>query len=194
MGVHVVKVRFPDPNGARGMLTVVLCLAIGLSLGRAQTLESTVVWDAGPDANHHTYKLYSVTGPGINWEGAKSNAAALGGSLVTISSAEENALVYDTLGTFINDQVWFFDSSGYRLGPWIGLTQRDHAAGPNQDWEWVTGEPLNYTFWAPNEPNDNLENENRGAFAGLPTWRRRMERQREYPTAKRLCRGICAGA
>ncbi|MBE0638110.1 MAG: HYR domain-containing protein, partial [Bacteroidales bacterium] len=75
------------------------------------------------------------------WSSANAAAIALGGHLITISSAEENALV-----------------SGYGNWCWIGFT--DEAVEGN--WVWVTGEPVVYTSWGPGEPN-NANNEDYAA-------------------------------
>ncbi len=79
----------------------------------------------------HTYFLSnSPTTP----EDAHAQAIASGGHLVTINSAAENTYV-----------------SNFNPGRiWIGHTDRDQEG----TWEWVTGEPVVYTNWAPGEPNN----------------------------------------
>ena len=65
------------------------------------------------------------------WTDASVMAQSYGGHLATITSQEEQ----DFLGNY---------------GGWIGLTD-ENVEG---QWEWVTGEPVNYTNWIDGEPND----------------------------------------
>ncbi|RYY65243.1 MAG: HYR domain-containing protein, partial [Chitinophagaceae bacterium] len=84
----------------------------------------------------HTYFLSnSVTTP----EDAHARAIALGGHLVTISNAQENAFVSAMNPAFI----------------WIGHTDR----AVEGDFRWVTSEPVTYTNWNGGEPNNAGGNE-----------------------------------
>ena len=65
------------------------------------------------------------------WADASVMAQSYGGHLATIASQEEQ----DFLGNY---------------GGWLGLTD-ENVEG---QWEWVTGEPVNYTNWIDGEPND----------------------------------------
>lgn len=94
--------------------------------------------------NGHSYRL--VDGH-VDWLTAKAEAEAAmlngqPGHLVTISDqAEADWLV----ATF----------PGQR--PWIGLFQDvndPNYSEPGGGWVWVTGEPVSYTNWAANEPNN----------------------------------------
>jgi hypothetical protein len=38
---------------------------------------------------------------------------------------------------------------------WVGLEQKAGQLAPAEAWFWLTGEPLDSTFWALNQPNDN---------------------------------------
>ncbi|MDP2114658.1 MAG: HYR domain-containing protein, partial [Bacteroidota bacterium] len=83
------------------------------------------------DYNGHTYFMSnSMATP----ETAHANAIALGGHLVTINSAAENAFVSAM--------------SPYYM--WIGYTDRDVEG----TFRWITDEPVTYTNWAPGEPNN----------------------------------------
>jgi hypothetical protein len=90
-------------------------------------------------------RYYPATGhwyedvPGGNWYTAEANAVALGGHLVTINDAAEQQWLYDRL---FNDP-W----NGHQ---WIGFTD----VAVEGQWEWVSGEPVTYTNWAPGEPNN----------------------------------------
>ena len=43
------------------------------------------------------------------------------------------------------------NSYGVSTGVWLGLTDEFEEG----NWQWVTGEPLNYTNWYDGEPNNN---------------------------------------
>ncbi|GAB4094175.1 HYR domain-containing protein [Flaviaesturariibacter terrae] len=84
----------------------------------------------------HTYFISnSPTTP----EDAHARAIALGGHLVTISDAQENAFVSAMSPNFI----------------WIGHTDREVEG----TFKWVTSEPVTYTNWNSGEPNNYGGNE-----------------------------------
>jgi hypothetical protein len=120
-----------------------------------------------------------VVPEGITWEDAKARAEADGGHLVTITSAEENALVYGLIAE--NPDIWVnLDVTAMTdgeenpiqvsIGPWIGLYQADGAPEPAGGWSWVTGEASDYTNWltgttaATAEPNNMGGIEHYGNF------------------------------
>ncbi len=93
---------------------------------------------AGPitnSANGHWYYLLNFT----NWPAAERIAASLGGHLATINDATENQWVFDTFGRF----------GGIERPLWIGLND----SAQEGTWTWVSGEPVTYLNWSPNEPN-----------------------------------------
>ena len=95
---------------------------------------------------------YYVSEASILWEEAKINCELMGGHLVTISSEEENELVWQ--GVYANG-LNPGGSNNYQA--WIGLYQNFDApdySEPAGGWEWVTGEPVEYSNWAPTEPNN----------------------------------------
>jgi serine/threonine protein kinase len=106
--------------------------------------EGLVQWRAGDGANGHWYRAVVVP-ESITWGDAKAAAEKAGGYLATISSAAENAFVYQLASK--NPGLWHMNPWNDRLGPWLGGHQT--AAG----WRWVTGERWDYTNWAPGEPN-----------------------------------------
>ncbi|MHA2296059.1 MAG: lectin-like protein [Candidatus Hodarchaeales archaeon] len=89
--------------------------------------------NGGPIYNGHEYLLITDT---RIWAEAKADCESRGGHLVTISSAGENDFVSNLAGP---DSIW------------IGFTDEENEG----DWKWVTGEPVTYTNWAPDEPNDS---------------------------------------
>ncbi|MBI89791.1 MAG: hypothetical protein CMG60_06865, partial [Candidatus Marinimicrobia bacterium] len=74
---------------------------------------------------------YYISENAMVWTDASEMAQSYGGHLATVTSQEEQ----DFLGGF---------------GGWIGLTD-ENVEG---QWEWVTGEPVDYTNWFNGEPND----------------------------------------
>ena len=83
---------------------------------------------------------------------ADAIAKALGGHLIAINSEEENNLFNDLTGDL-----------------WTGLIQKNYSSNQaaNVDWEWSNGEQLEYTNWAPNEPNNyNVSNPEENLFSG----------------------------
>lgn len=113
--------------------------------------------------NGHEYQAFVVP-TGITWTAASVQAAALGGHLVTITSAEENAFVFG----LVNSPEYWTNFFGFRAGgPWIGLIQSTGAAEPAGGFQWVTGEAVSYTNWAPGEPNNNGSGERYGVLWSL---------------------------
>jgi hypothetical protein len=98
---------------------------------RSVVAPEAIPWIANA-ANGHAYAAID----GGTWAACESAAARLGGHLVTINDPAE--------------QAWLLERFGPSNRCWIGLTD----AGSEGQWRWVTGEPLDYTNWAPEEPND----------------------------------------
>jgi hypothetical protein len=125
---------------------------------------------AGPvvfnPANGHYYQEVGVPG-GLLWDAANQAAQSMSyqgipGHLATITSAEENQFIMDSLPNAI-------------LGHWfIGGYQTPTANEPAGDWHWVTGEPFVYTNWQDGEPNnadgdDRMHILNNGKWNDLPS-------------------------
>ncbi len=88
------------------------------------------VWVIRPE-NRHAYKRIRCE----DWEDAQTQAAAEGAYLVTINDEME--------------QKWLQTVFGGRPS-WIGLNDTAEEG----QWVWDNGEPLTYTNWALQEPND----------------------------------------
>ncbi len=101
------------------------------------------------DGNGHWYEVVWV-GRGLTWEDAKDLATDYtdGGHLVTLTSAEENAFVWNLL----NDNL----ERGRYASYWLGGYQTELTAEPDGFWAWVTGEDWIYEPWHPNEPNNGV--------------------------------------
>jgi hypothetical protein len=114
-------------------------------------------WPIAQGGNGHFYEVVSAPA-GVTWGDASLGATNRGGYLATITSAAENAFVFN-LATQ-DAPVWY---SGY--GPWLGGFQPAGSAEPGGGWRWVTGEPFTYKNWTPGQPNNN-GNEDRLQFGG----------------------------
>ncbi len=106
---------------------------------RAQPVQSSVpapiLGRVTNPANGHTYYLLSAT----NWPAAEAIAVSLGGHLVTLNDAAENAWVFTTFSTF----------GGGDWTLWTGLTDQETEG----EWCSISGETAAYRNWAPGEPN-----------------------------------------
>ena len=91
-------------------------------------------------ANGHLYYLLSNN----KWTGSEAEAVTLGGHLVTLNDANENAWVNSTFSNF----------GGTPRRLWFGFN--DIAS--EGDWVWASGEAVSYTNWWPGQP-DNVNNE-----------------------------------
>lgn len=119
------------------MLRLASRLALICALALARTAGAAV--GAGPivnPANGHAYYLLTPT----SWADAEAEAQTLGGHLVAIGDADENAWVWET----------FAEIAG---GPfWIGLSD----AAQEGVFTWTNGEPFSYSSWwvEGGEPNN----------------------------------------
>jgi hypothetical protein len=73
------------------------------------------------------------------WTESRDISMGLGGHLVTITTPEENQFIFNNLRQPIDS--W---------GAWIGL----YNTGTPGSFAWVTGEPVGFTNWNRNEPNN----------------------------------------
>ena len=92
-----------------------------------------------PDNGHYYQRIDTP----MTWHNAKTYCESLSGYLATITSIEENQFIYNNLVLPAGNHCW------------LGGT--DEAIGGV--WQWITGEPWEYTNWACQEPN-GLEHEN----------------------------------
>lgn len=103
-----------------------------------------IQWGPGGGGNGHWYEAVAVTGPGT-WHDARSQAVGMShlgvqGHLATITSSGENEFIRTSFG----------GGTDY----WLGGFQPAGNTGPNDAWEWVTGETWSYTNWGAAEPNN----------------------------------------
>jgi hypothetical protein len=114
---------------------------------------------AGPitnQANGHLYYLLATR----SWVEAESAAVLLGGHLATVRSEAENNWIYATFGNY----------GGARRDLLVGLwdsyplANSTNLLGRRGEFSWVSGEPITYTRWWTNEPNNYG---NAGEFYGM---------------------------
>ncbi|MEM8713112.1 MAG: C-type lectin domain-containing protein [Planctomycetota bacterium] len=138
----ISELTFDAVNGSTYAFRVGNFAAGGASIG-----DFTVMIDA-PIQNPNNGHFYRVISEQLSWNDAKLAAEGLiwqgfPGHLVTI----EDQIELDWILNNLNPQR-----------PWIGLSQNVNAPGyaePDGGWEWVTGEPFNFTNWAAGEPSNN---------------------------------------
>lgn len=92
---------------------------------------TTVTFVPSPSSTH-TY-LLSSSG---TWDQAEAEAIALGGHLVTVNDANEDA--------------WLVSQFGNNENFWIGLNDATQEGA----FVWASGEPVTYTNWSEDEPNN----------------------------------------
>ncbi len=120
------------------MKTRLLCLLVLTMFlathGTAQVLTGPIT----NPANQHNYYLLS---PAF-WTDAEAQAVSMGGHLVTINDAAENAWVLQTFGSY----------GGTSRTLEIGFTDQGHEG----TWTWVSGESVTYVNWNTGEPNNGM--------------------------------------
>ncbi len=102
------------------------------------------------DGTTHWFEAIEMSA-GVDWSMAQDSAFAMGGYLATITSVEENDFVF----SLIDSAIYWRDTSGFAIGPWIGGVQADGAIEPGGDWRWISGESFIYDKWSPGEPDDD---------------------------------------
>jgi len=83
-------------------------------------------------------------GPMSTWHSAVSYCADTGGVLTSIQSREVNnflSITFVSACHVVEEKPWF--------GCWIGMND----ISVDNTWEWYDGSTVNYSHWAPGEPN-----------------------------------------
>jgi uncharacterized caspase-like protein len=107
----------------------------------------------------HLY-IAVLTG-GMEWGEARQLAEEAGGHLLTVSKKAENDFAFNL---YRNDERMSWHENGEDYGPWIGLFQPTGSREPKGGWQWVTGEELARTYWAPGEPSNSHSGEDAAGF------------------------------
>lgn len=89
---------------------------------------------------------YSITPSTSSWFDAQAYAVSIGGNLAAITSQEEQDWIIANIPLPLVGSA-----GGFGPGVWIGGSDAILEA----DWQWVTGEPWEYTNWNPTEPNND---------------------------------------
>lgn len=136
----------------RKLLAVLLVLTTVFSMSivtkRYQPMNVYATSNIPADAleyNGHYYYVYDMN---YGWDEAKAYCESLGGYLATITSQEENDVVYQ----YLRDQ-------GYESA-YFGYTDEEEEGV----WKWVTGEKSTYSNWSSGEPNGENPNEDYAMF------------------------------
>jgi hypothetical protein len=138
-------------------------LVLMANFPRAPALVTMTHWPALLGGNDHFYE--SVAGAvDFSWNSANAIATVAGGYLATITSADENATVFQLIKD--RPELWTRRPSGDSWGPWLGGLQPAGSTEPGGGWSWVTGEPFIYTHWGSGEPSNTEPGEDRLHFFG----------------------------
>lgn len=100
-------------------------------------------WFTNPANGHQYAELQGFSG----WLTAEDLSVALGGHLVTINDAAENAWVKATFNLRNGIGEWL----------WIGLHEAQPWGQNTREWVWSSGESLLYTNWGSGEPSSTAE-------------------------------------
>jgi len=137
-----------------GSLSILLAFA-----APGTTSGNPVQWRVEDDGNGHFYEAVFV-GTFTTWDIARALAEARGGQLASITSAEENAFVYELIRN--RPELWSHTAINNALGPWIGGVQSPDGIEPNQGWGWLSGELFEYQNWFAFGTPDGEPNEGEG--------------------------------
>lgn len=134
------RINFSDHNNERGLYNIHMYATNKAVLGCSEGINGySPIYDAKKtvEKDGHIYALYDNA---LSWESAKKKAEEFGGHLVTINNEEEQKLITDLIA-----------SSGNKKGYWLGGYK-------DNQWHWITDEEFSYKNWAPNQP-DNAHNQ-----------------------------------
>lgn len=133
-----------------GRATVLSFIVAAMASGaRAAVLTGPI---ANP-ANGHEYFLLSQN----DWTASEAEARSLGGHLVTINNADEDAWVVTAFANYGNTP----------RALWLGLND----VAVEGAFVWASGEQVTYTNWGDGEPNDHQGKEDWAHILPSTDWR-----------------------
>ncbi len=123
-----------------------------------------------PEGGTHYYEVVLVESMNVSWVQAAILADAAGGYLASMTSPEENEFVFG----LVNDDTYYWEfpddytaDSHYRIkiGPFLGGVRVSDTEDSLDGWQWLSGEPWDYSNWAQNlndgvtdrDPRDNTQ-------------------------------------
>ncbi|MDW5314325.1 caspase family protein [Rhizobium sp. PL01] len=115
--------------------------------------------------NGHLYVL--MRAGIINRQSAAAISKRCGGYLATITSEAENSFVASLLNKDPRLFLMGYDALGgvsYKMGAWIGLIQDPAGKEPRGGWKWENGEPMTYSKWFRDMPNENKRGDDYGMY------------------------------
>jgi hypothetical protein len=100
-------------------------------------------WRVEDGGNGHYYDI--IVTPPQYWDDMRTQAAALGGYLASIRSAEENAWIWNTFSVGTTEAYWV----NFYGGPLFGGFRLNYQ----NPWTWISGEPWEYSNfgWGSND-------------------------------------------
>ena len=141
-GINTLKIYLYDNEYAKGGTSVCLGnfkVSTNYSVAYSYTPILTVYGDES------VYYFYDEN---ITWDEANKYCGLRGCHLATITSENENKLLFDAMISNGIESAYF------------GLTDRE----VENDWKWCNGETLGYTNWHSGEPNGESSNEDYAMF------------------------------
>jgi RHS repeat-associated protein len=159
IGDHTVAVQVSDGRGGVALQEYIVCVTAD-SNNRAPVITSDPITDVGPaaipfgvqslqsvatwhDTTTDITRYYGITPSAMSWTEANDFARSIGGSLVSIESAAENAFIANS----------FSIAEDY----WIGLTSRNGDWTDPETWTWSDGTPLVYQNWRAGQPDQGFD-------------------------------------
>ena len=119
-------------------------LELGVKLVPDEAPALAIIQTEVSPINGRTYHLLEPS----SWSDAEAAARALGGHLATIRNRDEDRWILDTFGEM--------DRENRDL--WIGLNDATREG----QWEWSSGEPVDYENFDRKQPDNGIEEENSG--------------------------------
>ena len=149
--------RSPPDSGAGSkeftMMKKMSAVGVAAVMIASQTMAGDAVqWRVEDGGNGH---WYSVDETLRTWLQAESSAMGSGAHLASFTSDTEQTSAFQVTEFAKQQSIW------------IGLIQKTGAQEPGGGWEWVTGEPVSFSGWTFNNPND-YGGENFGEWT--PSW------------------------